>query len=1260
LSYKNCFGRIAGIASLLLSLTLAQAAMSQTRIAGAINNDERMTLKGTTSTLIAKSLDTGRMAGGQTLGRMLLLLTPSAEQEQAAEQLVGDLHDPSSTSYHKWLTPAQFGQQFGVSESDAAQVQQWLERRGLTVHEVSQSRRFIVFSGTVSQVQDAFSTEMHTYTYKLHGQDISFISNSTDIQIPAALQPVVKGVVRLHSDPRMPSAVLGGKIKFKKSPGHFTFGDAHYMTPADFAKIYNVQPLYDAGIDGSGQTIAIVSRSSLSDTYYGFDGLQDIRDFRSLVGLPANDPEVIVNGDDPQVNSFDDALEAMLDVTWAGAVAPMAHIKMVASQSNFADGVDVSAAYIVDHLLAQVMSTSFGSCEQNMGPVGTAFYNSLWQQAAAEGITSFVSSGDNGGAGCDSPGGGTYASGLAVNGIASTPYNVAVGGTQFDDTDNPSAYWSATNDPTTGLSALGYIPEKVWNESSNDPTPPLPSLWAGSGGVSTLYAKPNWQTAPGVPPDGKRDLPDISLSAAAHDGYLICFNGSCGFGTDGFYVLGGTSASSPAAAGIMALVNQKQAGQKQGIANYVLYKLASTPGVFHDTVKGDNKVPDANGQYTVGYSAAPGYDLATGLGSFDANALVNHWQSAASTLGSTTTLKLATGQTLPVVHGTPVTFNAAVKCSGASCKKPTGEVALMATSSTGDSVGVGVGQLTPGATASTSNIQSGTIPGGTYGVTARYSGDASYYSSTSTPAVQVTVTPEPSQTYVGVIGGGSYNITPVTVTYDEPLHLGFVVAGMSGNGYPSGQLTLQADGQPVQTVLANAVTPSPVILNYGEKSTLLTLGNIPGSQSSTISYLAPGLSAGTHQLQANYPGDNSFSSSTSPGSTSNTYTITITKATSFIADFFPDGTPVMNVPVSLIGQVGLNNFCAPFGGTITATDVTSGTPVPLGSGTLNTLYCDSYSFPATFTTPGLADPQCLNGSACRHIVRVDYSGDSNVKPATQTFTFFPVYANAPSNISLSADVSAAMAGNPVTLTALVTSDVRLHAVTGIVTFLDGPTTLGTAALDVHGNATLVATTLSGGPHNLVARYAGDAVIAGSDSSASPLMVTIMDYTMQGAPSALTIRDGQTGTATLSVFPLGGFSQAVQFSCGTLPAHVSCNFSQAQITPDGVHPSNVTLTVNTKGTLANNTGKSSLWAVTSTFALAGILLPFGKRKGWKISLAAMCLIVVGLYGGGCGSGSSSAEGGRSSAPAGNFSFTVSASSSGVTAAKTVTLTVNIVK
>jgi hypothetical protein len=1239
LSRKNCFAS-SFVTSILLVLLCTQTATSQTVIPNTVQKAERVTVQGTTSRLIARSADAGRMPAGQNLGRMLLLLSPTSEQESAAAALVSSLHDASSPSYHKWLTPEEFGQQFGISEADAAQVRQWLLSQGLMVHEISQSRRFIVFSGTVAQVENAFSTEMHSYTYDAK----PFISNSSDIQIPAALQSVVKGVVRLHSDPRSPLAFMGGKVHFKRSPGHFSFGDGtHYMTPADFAKIYNVQPLYDAGIDGTGQTIAIVGRSNID--------LKSVTDYRAIVGLPANDPQnpqIIINGDDPGQTRFD-MPEALLDVTWSGAVAPKATIKFVVSQSNFADGIDVSAAYIVDHNLAPVMSTSYGSCEQTMGPVQTAFYNSLWMQAAAQGITSFVSSGDNGGAGCDSPGGGNYASGFGVNGIASTPYNVAVGGTQFDDVANPGAYWSTTTDPVTGRSALGYIPEKVWNESSSDPN--AVSLWAGSGGVSTLYAKPDWQTAFGVPNDGKRDLPDFSLSAASHDGYLVCLFDSCANGNY-FYAFGGTSASSPAAAGIMALVNQKMGGQRQGVANYVFYKLASTPGVYHDTTVGDNKVPDANGQYTVGFSAGPGYDLATGLGSVDATALVNNWQAAAATLGSTTTLKLGNGQSLPVVHGTPLTFNAAVTCSGAACKNTTGQVSLMATSATGGSVAAGVGQLTPGSPTSTSNIQTGTVPGGTYNVTARYSGDATYYSSTSSP-VLVNVTPEASFTYLGAIGGGSYNTTPVTITYDEPVHLGMVVLGNSGYGYPTGQLTLQADGQPASTVLGDGTTPSLLTLNYGEKSTLLSPTNATVSQSSTISWLGTGLPVGTHQLQAKYPGDNSFGSSTS-----NAFSVTINKATSFIADFFPVGTPVTNVPVRLAGQLALNNFCAPFGGTVTATDLTSATPVILGSGPALSLYCDSYSINVTFTTPGKADQNCPNGTACMHVVRIDYSGDSNVNPASKTFNLFPVYVNAPSNISLSADVTSANAGSAITLTANVSSDVRLHPATGAVTFLDGSATVGTATLDANGNAVLVTKTLSAGTHNITAHYPGDTALASSDSS--PITETIADYTVQVFPANLTIQDGMSGTASFNIIPVGGFAQAVQLSCGTLPAHVSCTFAPSSVTLDGVNPSTVVLTVNTNSASASPRRSSGMWAVPSTLAFAALLLPFGRRKRFKAYFAAAGLIVLGLCGIGCGGSSPAPNNNPVGATPGTYSISINSTVGGATSGKSASLVVTITK
>jgi hypothetical protein len=1195
--YRNCTRRVVGFLSLLLLWGWGQAAMPQaqpqTRIVTEVKNEQRVAVEGTTPSFVAFSAETGRLPGGQNLGRMILQLTATEEQEQAAEKLLSDLHDPSSPSFHKWLTPSEFGQKFGVAEPDATKVQQWLESQGLTVHEVAQSRRYIVFSGTVSQVENAFATQMHSYEYK----NKKFISNSSDIQIPMALQAVVKGVVRLHSDPRSTTSYMGTKIHFKKTGSQFTFDDgSHYMTPADFAKIYNVQPLYDAGINGTGQTIAIVGRSNID--------VQNVRDFRTVLGLPANDPEIIVNGDDPGQTS--DMQEAMLDVTWSGAVAPMAQVKFVVSQSNFSDGVDVSAAYIVDHNLATIMSTSYGSCEDSLGKVENAFYNTLWKQAAAQGITSFVSAGDNGGAGCDSPGSGLFASGgLAVNGISSTPYNVSVGGTQFDDTDNPSAYWStvANNDPVTGLSVLGYIPEKVWNESNSDPS--AVGLWAGSGGASKVYAKPNWQAAPGVPNDGKRDIPDFSLTAALHDGYLVCLYDYCSQG-DYFFAFGGTSASSPAAAGIMALVNQNLGGQPQGIANYVFYKLALIPGVYHDTTKGDNKVPDPMGQYTVGYSAGPGYDLATGLGSLDASALVNNWQKAATAIGSTTTLALGNGQGTTVIHGSPINVRTTVKCgNGSSCTAPTGAVSLLASSSTGDAIGSGVGQLNPGASTSTANIQTHTVPGGSMTITARYGGDSRYYASTSGP-VNVVVTPEPSTTYVGMISGGYITTGPISVGYGLPVPLGVAVGGNSGYGYPTGGISLSADGQPINPAKYdyNSGTWSTyeIVLNYGEKSTLLTKGGNPASQSSSVSTLAPGLSAGQHQLAASYAGDPSF------GPSSANYSFSVTKADSMFQDFFPIGSLVANAPITLSGQIGLSNggFAA-YGGTVTISDITGPKPVVLGVGTVDSNAYGSFPVTVTFTTVGT------------RLIRADYSGDANLNPTSATY-HMPIPANSSSNVTLSVDQPAVMAGQRVTLSAFISSDIRLYIPVGKVTFLDGTAVIGNAALDGTGTANLVLTTLSAGTHNISASFPGDSVLTSSVSS--PITEQISDYMVQVFPGTVSVREETNGVVSVNLVPLGGFAQPVQLSCGSLPANLSCTFNKSSVALDGVTPSVVTLTVAISHKQASNFGVDHWQAALGSIALAGLLLPLGMRRRWKTTFAIFCLLGVALCGVGCGSMSSS--------------------------------------
>jgi subtilase family serine protease len=573
----------------------------QDRITTFIDDEQRIVLSGNRHPSAIAQFDAGAVSPTYRMDRMVLTLLPDAAQQDALEQLLDAQHNPDSPYFHQWLTPEQYGERFGVSESDAAQVTAWLQAHGMEVAEVTAGRGSVVFSGSAAQVESAFHTQIHTYKI---GNEVHH-ANASDPEIPAAFAGVVGGVVSLH-DFRSAPMNNGARIPVPE----FTSGGSYYLAPADFATIYDLTPLYQQSINGSGQSVAIVARSNIN--------LADVRQFRTSFGLPANDPQIIVNGADPGIFSSGEETEADLDVEWSGAVARNAAIKFVVSKStSSSDGVYLSAQYIVSHNLAPVMSMSFSLCEAALGSSGNSFINSLWQQAAAQGITVFVSSGDSGAAGCDSASASRATQGRAVNGLCSTPYSVCVGGTEFNDTSHPSLYWSRTNASGTQSSAVSYIPEVAWNESSAG------GLWATGGGMSIIYAKPSWQTGSGVPADGKRDVPDVSLTSAGHDGYLIYQSG-------GLYVVGGTSASAPSFAGAMALVVQNSAA-RQGNANTAFYSLATRQraggaSVFHDITSGNNSVP---GQ--TGFAATTGYDQATGLGSIDGLVLVSHWSDATAT-----------------------------------------------------------------------------------------------------------------------------------------------------------------------------------------------------------------------------------------------------------------------------------------------------------------------------------------------------------------------------------------------------------------------------------------------------------------------------------------------------------------------------------------------------------------------------------------------------------------------------------------------------
>ena len=668
---------------LCVALFFALSAVSEDlpappRINQRIDESQRTVLMGNTHRLALPQYDRGSAPPDLPMNRMLLVLKRSPEQEAALLKLLNEQQDKNSPSYHKWLTAESFGKQFGPADQDMQTVTMWLESHGFQIGRIAHGRNLIEFSGVASQVQEAFHTSIHKFV--VNGEE--HWANVGDPSIPTALTPVVAGIHTLHNFLKKPMLHISDrwiqarlepqgpgkppKVTFPGNPPVYALG------PADYTTIYNINPLYKQkpAINGSGITIAVVGRSNL----YIID--TDINDFRKVFGMRSATFHIIDNGEDPGDLGGGEEAEATLDSTWSGAIAPNATVDLVLSATtNTTDGVDLSEAYIVDNNVGDIMTESFGSCEADYTSVEAQGYETLAEQAAAEGITYFVSSGDSGAEGCDDPNSEIKATGpVSVNILASTPFNVAVGGTIFNENGQDSKYWNSGNNQNTLGSALSYIPEDVWNESCT-PTEcgDNAGIWAGGGGASSFFAKPPWQAAvQGIPKDGARDLPDVSLTAAGHDPYLLCLELSCEDEGNGilFAAVGGTSASAPSFAGVMALVDQKMGG-RQGMADYVLYKLAAseqlsqcngsdTSGlpaagcIFNDITVGNNVVPGETGSK---YGSGVGYDLATGLGSVNVTNLVNKWNTVTFL---PTTAAISNVSPASTTHGQPVSFTVTV------------------------------------------------------------------------------------------------------------------------------------------------------------------------------------------------------------------------------------------------------------------------------------------------------------------------------------------------------------------------------------------------------------------------------------------------------------------------------------------------------------------------------------------------------------------------------------------------------------------------
>lgn len=1260
--------------------TTVAPAQIPARITTAIDDNNRVQLRGNVHPLARLAFDSGPVADAQSLHRMLLLLHRSSDQESSLLHLLDDQQSKFSPNYQRWLTPDAFGKQFGVTDSDLQTITQWLSSQGFVDIKVGPGRTAVEFSGNVGQVRNTFHTEIHQY--EVSGK--SYFANATDPQIPAALDTVISGIVSLHNFPiKSHLHSLGTfhkSLKTGETKPLFTFpgcstGNCFAVGPADFATIYNTAPLLSASskIDGHGQGIAIVGQSNIN--------VQDVIDFRTMFGLPQNfsAANVILNGPDPGINSEES--ESDLDVEWSGAVAPGARIDFVTSAATeTTSGIHLSALYVVDHNLDAVMSESYGGCEQGLGAALNNFYNSLWEQAAAQGITVILSAGDGGSAGCDDFNTAQVAThGLAVSGFASTPFNVAVGGTDFNQVGREATFWNTATTPIVTLpvpaSAKSYIPEVPWNDSCAQSglyscqSGTLLDIVAGSGGASSIYAKPSWQAGKGVPNDNRRDLPDLSLFASNgfNDSfYIMCqrditASSSCDLVNFGFtfQAAGGTSVAAPAFAGIMALVNQYQvtaqnASPRQGNANYVLYALAlqqntanlncnsaASPAAgcsFNDVTTGNNAVPCAGatpncssllssatgvlisppGSKTPAYTAAAGYDLATGLGSVNAQTVVTKWSSV-NTASSTTTLLLNGGSAVNVTHGQSIPFQISVSPAAAS-----GDVSLIATPAAGNSTGLGPFTLQSGVSTGSTTA----LPGGTqYNVIAHYQGNGTYAPSDSSP-VTVTVAPEASKLFLTIpvfdpVTGQETGKSPTTLVYGSPYLLRADVA----NAQSSSANSCAPPACPTGTV---TVTDTVAGVSQGPpNSGVFTLNSLGFTEDQPVQF--PG---GTNIITATYSGDSSFAAPAAP----TTYTLNVTAAPTNVAmPYIPYSPSIVGTAVNISTRVdtGLVAGAVPTG-TISFYDGTALLPGPVtltphpGGNTLDANL--GASITTTFANSGT------------HSVTARYSGDASYAPSTSS----PWDATVlwPTTMSQTESTKNINYGQTLTITANLTTPGKTPAITGQFMFYppDGPLPLvtPTLAVDANGNQTLTAsvtiTPQSGGVVQV--SYSGDSNYAQSDSLDS-INVTAPDFSINSNPSSLTLTAGQQATSTFTLAPLSNMSSAVGLTCSNpILVGVSCAVSPVSVNLANSVAVTSTLTLTAVGSSSPAKARKVIssavtarvyfagwWTVSGALGILAVSLfifPARARRYRVPAALGACSVIVAALG--CGGGSSSTGGG----------------------------------
>jgi len=765
--------------SLAATLLLSTAVLAQTpqpRITAEIDNSQRVIVPGTHPPMARPELDAGRVPRATKLQGVTIVFSRSAGQEVALQSLIAAQQDPTSPQYHQWLTPSEFAARFGLADSDVAKVQFWLQQQGFSIDATAQSKTRLSFSGSVAQVESAFVTEMHYYNVG----GVQHFAPSTDISVPAALSAMVQTVANLSTFRPKPHVKIAPPQRAPTPNFTSSQTGSHFLTPKDIATIYDINPASKAGLTGSGQSIAVVGQSSVA--------LTDIENFQTAAGFAKKDPTIIlVPNSGTSVVSTGDEMESDIDLEYSGGTATGATIFFVYVGNNKNFSVFNALSFAIEQRTAPVISISYGICESDLSSGEYSNVNGLLAQAATQGQSVVTADGDDGSTDCSGNTDQTTAEqeALAVDFPSSSQYVTAMGGTEFPAADvaaTNTTYWESANGSDVISSALSYIPEMVWNDDFAPMGSTPGGLSSGGGGVSTLTARPSWQTGvPSIPTGNFRLVPDLALTASPNNaGFLYCssdtstgITGSCtpgnGFrdGNNVFLtVAGGTSFDAPIFAGMLAIVNQKLNSTGQGVANTTIYKLASNTttyaAAFHDITSGSNECTagatlcSAAGESE--YPATTGYDEASGLGSVDFSNLLTAWSNTTAPTSVATTTTLVPATSTPASGANDAVTVTVASASSVSTLTPTGTVTVVV-----DGVTEAPLTLSNGSAAFT--FVSSTA--GTHTITATYSGNGTYASSSG--SITLTVASAAQKTFLmsaanaAVTDGNSITST-ITVT----------------------------------------------------------------------------------------------------------------------------------------------------------------------------------------------------------------------------------------------------------------------------------------------------------------------------------------------------------------------------------------------------------------------------------------------------------------------------------------------------------------